>query len=111
MEPGMTERVVVLGTTGSADDAERIAAAVVEKGLAACVNVVPGVVSVYRWKGDVHRDEEWLLVMKTTSARFEALRKAIVDLHPYDVPEVIQLPIEGGHEPYLEWIDSSVSDS
>jgi periplasmic divalent cation tolerance protein len=107
----VSERVVVLCTAGSADDAERIASAVVERGLAACVNVVPGVVSVYRWKGEVQRDEEWLLVMKTTSARFEGLRAAVVELHPYDVPEVIRLPIEGGHAPYLEWIDESVSGS
>jgi periplasmic divalent cation tolerance protein len=111
VESGVTGRVVVLCTVGSADDAERIASAVVEEGLAACVNVVPGVVSIYRWRGDVHRDEEWLLVMKTTATRFEALRKAIVELHPYDVPEVIQLPIERGHGPYLEWIDATVSGS
>ena len=107
----MTGRIVVLCTVGSAADAERIARAVVEEGHAACVNVIPGVSSFYRWKGEVAREEEWLLVMKTTAARFEALREAVVKAHPYDVPEVIELPIERGHAPYLEWIDASVNGS
>jgi periplasmic divalent cation tolerance protein len=105
----MTGRIVALTTVGSAGDAERIAQALVEKGHAACVNVLPGVLSFYRWKGEMTRDTEWLLVMKTTAARFEALREALVEMHPYDVPEVIELPIERGHAPYLEWIDASVS--
>jgi periplasmic divalent cation tolerance protein len=104
----MTGRVVVLCTVGSVDDAERIARAMVEQGHAACVNVVSGVSSFYRWKGEVARDDEWLLVMKTTAAHFEALREAVVKAHPYDVPEVVELPIERGHTPYLEWIEASV---
>ena len=107
----MTGRVVVLCTIGSAEDAERVARAVVERGLAACVNVVPGVTSFYRWRGEIARDAEWLMVMKTTAARFEALREALVKLHPYDVPEVVELPIERGHAPYLDWIDESVAES
>ena len=107
----MTGRIVVLSTVGSAGDAERIARAMVEQGHAACVNVVPGVASFYRWKGEISRDAEWLMVMKTTAARFEALREALVEMHPYDVPEVVELPIERGHAPYLEWIDASVSAS
>jgi len=107
----MTGRIVALTTVGSTGDAERIAQALVEQGHVACVNVVPGVTSFYRWKGEMTRDTEWLLVMKTTAARFEALREALVEMHPYDVPEVIELPIERGHAPYLEWIDASVSVS
>ena len=107
----MTGRIVVLSAVGSADHAERIARAMVEQGHAACVNVVPGVTSFYRWKGEIARDAEWLLVMKTTAARFSALREALVDMHPYDVPEVVEVPIERGHAPYLEWIDASVSAS
>ena len=107
----MTGKVVVLCTIGSAEDAERVARAVVERGLAACVNVVPGVTSFYRWRGEIARDAEWLMVMKTTAARFEALREALVKLHPYDVPEVVELPIERGHAPYLDWIDESVAES
>jgi len=109
VEPGVTGRVVVLCTIGSAEDAERVARAVVERGLAACVNVVPGVTSFYRWRGEIAQDAEWLMVMKTTAARFEALREALVKLHPYDVPEVVELPIERGHPPYLAWIDESVA--
>ena len=105
----MTGRIVVLCAVGSAGDAERISQAMVEQGHAACVNVVPGVTSFYRWKGEVARDAEWLMIMKTTAARFEALREALVKMHPYDVPEVVELPIERGHTPYLEWIDASVS--
>jgi periplasmic divalent cation tolerance protein len=107
----MTGRIVALTTVGSAGDAERIAQALVEEGHVACVNVLPGVLSFYRWKGEMTRDTEWLLVMKTTAARFEALREALVEMHPYDVPEVIELPIERGHAPYLEWIDASVNAS
>lgn len=106
----MTGRIVVLCTAGSAGDAERIAWAMVEQGHAACVNVVSGVSSFYRWKEEIAHEAEWLLVMKTTAARFEALREALVEMHPYDVPEVIELPIERGHAPYLEWIDASVGE-
>ena len=105
----MTGRVVVLSAVGTAEDAERIARALVDRRVAACVNVLPGVTSFYRWKGEIARDAEWLLVMKTTAARFEALREAVVELHPYDVPEVVELPIERGHGPYLDWIDQSVA--
>jgi periplasmic divalent cation tolerance protein len=102
------ERIVVLCTVGSTEDAERIAQDVVGRGLAACVSIVGGVTSVYRWQGRVEKEAERLLVMKTRADRFEALRQAITALHPYDVPEIIALPIEAGHEAYLAWIDESV---
>jgi periplasmic divalent cation tolerance protein len=102
-------RVVALSTVGTAEDAERIARALVERRLAACVNVVPGVVSFYRWKGAVEKDEERLLVIKTRAERLEALREALVELHPYEVPELVALPVEAGHAPYLAWLDESVS--
>ena len=105
----VSERVVAFSTVGTAEDAERIARALVERRLAACVNVVPGVVSVYRWKGEVCRDEELLLVIKTRAERLPALREALVALHPYEVPELVALPIESGHPPYLDWLDESVS--
>ena len=105
----MSDRVVALSTVGTAEDAERIARALVERRLAACVNVVPGVVSVYRWKGEVRRDEERLLVIKTRAERLEALGQALVELHPYEVPELVALPVEAGHPPYLDWLDESVS--
>ena len=104
----MSDRVVVLSTVGTDGDAVRIARALVERRLAACVNVVPGVRSVYRWKGRVEEDEERLLVIKTRRDRFEALREALVSLHPYELPEAIVLPVEAGHAPYLAWLDESV---
>lgn len=105
----MSERVVALTTVARAEDGERIARSLVERRLAACVNVVPGVVSVYRWKGEVCRDEESLLVVKTRGEKIEALREALVSLHPYELPELVALPVESGHGPYLAWLDESVS--
>jgi periplasmic divalent cation tolerance protein len=105
----VSERLVVLTTVGTAEDAERIARALVERRLAACVNVVSGVVSVYRWKGEVCRDEERLLVVKTRRERLEALREALVGMHPYEVPELVALPVEAGHAPYLAWLDECVT--
>ena len=103
----MSERLVALSTVATAEDAERIARALVERGLAACVNVVPGLVSIYRWKGEVQRDGELLLVIKTRADRFEAMREALVAMHPYEVPELIALPIGAGHAPYLAWLDEN----
>jgi len=100
--------IVVLSTVGKAEDAERIGRALVERGLAACVNIVPAVTSIYRWKGKVEREEERLLLIKTRAERFPALREALVSLHPYEVPEVLALPIEDGHQPYLAWLDENV---
>jgi periplasmic divalent cation tolerance protein len=97
--------LVVLSTVGSAEDAERIARELVERGLAACVNVVPNLVSIYRFKGAVERDEEQLLIMKTTAERLEALQQAVVELHPYELPELIALRVEGGYAPYLAWLE------
>jgi periplasmic divalent cation tolerance protein len=102
-------RVVALSTVADAAQAERIAKALVERRLAACVNVVPGVVSHYRYEGALHRDTELLLVIKTRAERVEALRAAIVELHSYEVPELVVLDVAGGHPPYLEWVDESVS--
>lgn len=99
-----TEAVVVLVTAPSAEVAARIARAVVEEGLAACGNVLPGVRSIYAWRGELHDDPEVLLVLKARRDRLEALAARVVALHPYEVPEVIGVPIAGGHPPYLEWI-------
>ena len=107
----MTGRLVVLSTVGKAEDAERIGRALVERGLAACVNVLPAVTSIYRWKGKLEKEEERLLLIKTRADRFAALERALVSLHPYEVPEVIALPIADGHRPYLAWLDESVEAS
>ena len=104
----MSERVVVLSTVATSEDADRIAGALVERRLAACVNVVPGVVSVYRWKGAVQREGELLLVVKTRSEKLEALKEVLTELHPYDVPELLALPVADGLAPYLAWLDDAV---
>ncbi len=104
----MSEPVLVLSTVGKREDAERIARALVGERLAACVNVVPGLVSTYRWKGAVERDDELLLVVKTRRDKVEALGARLRALHPYELPETIVIAIAGGHAPYLEWIASSV---
>ena len=104
----MSAPAVVLSTAGTEDEASRIASALVERRLAACVNVVPGVSSTYRWQGAVQTDREWLLVVKTRRDRFEAVRAAIRELHSYEVPEIVMLDIADGDAAYLAWIDASL---
>ena len=99
---------LVLVTVPNAETADKLGEALVGERLAACVNVIGGVRSIYRWKGAVERDAELLCVCKTTRAGFERLRARVVELHPYEVPEVVALPVELGHAPYLEWIRASV---
>jgi len=103
----VSDALVALSTVASLEDAERIARALVERRLAACVNVVPGLTSIYAWKGAVETERELLLVIKTRRQRFEELRAALVELHPYEVPELIALPVEAGHAPYLDWLQAS----
>jgi periplasmic divalent cation tolerance protein len=104
----MTDKKLVLTTCGSQAEAQKIAHALVERQLAACVNIVPQIASVYRWQGKVETAEESLLVIKTTAAAFERLREALVELHSYQVPECIEIGIEDGSAAYLEWIGESV---
>ncbi len=106
----MSERLLVLTTVARAEDAERIAEELVGRRLAACVNVLPGVRSVYRWKGAVEREDERLLLIKTRAERFEALRDAVLSLHPYEVPELIAVPLGPGSAAYFDWIDENVRD-
>ena len=105
----MTNKIVVLVTCGSAKEARRIARAVVEQRMAACTNIVATPVqSVYRWKGRVESAKEFLLIIKTTQARFAKLKAEVKRLHSYDVPEIIALPIAAGGIDYLNWISESV---
>ena len=105
----MTDKIVVLVTCGSRKEARRIARALVERRLAACVNEIGApVTSVYRWKGKVETAKEFLLAIKTTKKRFPALREAVRELHSYEVPEIIALPIAEGSRAYLDWIAESV---
>jgi periplasmic divalent cation tolerance protein len=104
----MTDKILVLTTASSRDEARKIGRVLVERLLAACVNIVPQVGSIYRWEGEVEEAEEWLLVVKTTRAAFERVRDAINELHSYDVPECIAISIESGSLPYLAWLGESV---
>jgi periplasmic divalent cation tolerance protein len=105
----MTDKRIVFTTAGSEEQAAKIARHLVERGLAACVNIVPHVTSVYRWKDKVEETREWLLIIKTTAGVFGQVRQAITDLHSYELPECICLAIEDGSPDYLQWIAESVS--
>ncbi|MER3455386.1 MAG: divalent-cation tolerance protein CutA [candidate division GAL15 bacterium] len=102
--------VVCLITVPDLESARRIAQTLVEERLAACVNLVPGVRSVYRWQGAVEEAEEVLLVVKTTQERFPALRERVGSLHPYQVPEVVSLPVQDALAAYRAWVQESVAE-
>ena len=90
----MTDKILVLSTVGSEQDADKIAHALLDRRQAACVNILPRIASVYRWEGKVERAEEWLLLIKTTRTAFEQVRQTIQELHSYEVPECVSLAIE-----------------
>ena len=101
------ERVMVYITTPDLDVARRIARALVEERLAACANILPGMESFYRWEGAVLNDQEVVLIAKTRSALLVPLTERVIALHPYEVPCVVALPVDQGHEPFLRWIDAA----
>lgn len=105
----MAECVQVLTTTGSEAEAEAIAAALVERRLAACVQVSGPIRSRYRWQGEIERAEEWQCAIKTAAARYPELEAAIRELHSYEEPEIVATPIVAGSPGYLAWIADSVS--
>lgn len=100
---------VVLVTAPDADTAARLGRALVEERLAACVNLVPGVRSIYRWEGELHDDAEVLLLVKTRPDRLQALAARVKELHPYALPEVLALPASGGSPAYLDWLRTESS--
>jgi periplasmic divalent cation tolerance protein len=104
----VTDKRIVLTTAGSEDEARKIARHLVEHRLAACVNLIPRVESVYRWQGKVESAAEWLLLIKTTSQKFSAVRDAIAALHSYEVPECVMLSIEDASAAYLRWLGEAV---
>jgi periplasmic divalent cation tolerance protein len=104
----MTDKIVVLTTCAVESDAERMARALVDGRLAACVNVVPGVRSFYHWKGETQKSEEFLLIVKTSRDLFGALRAEMEKLHPYELPELLALPVVAGSENYLGWLHSNL---
>ena len=105
----MTDRLLVLTTYPDAEGAETLARTLVRERLAACVNVLPRMTSIYMWKDEEQRGEEHQLFIKTRAAQFEALKSRIDALHPYEVAEIIALPITHGLDAYLNWIDESTS--
>lgn len=107
---GGAAAVLVLVTGPDRPTLASLGRTVVEERLAACVNVLDGVRSIYRWEGAVERADEALALVKTTEARLEGLRARVLDLHPYDTPEFVALGVDAGSEAYLRWIEESVSD-
>jgi periplasmic divalent cation tolerance protein len=102
----MPDAVLVLTTVPSPEVGEQIARALVDARLAACVNVLPAMVSIYRWKGEVQRETEHQLVIKTVRARLAAVRERIAQLHPYDLPELLVVAVEDGDPAYLSWLQA-----
>jgi periplasmic divalent cation tolerance protein len=104
----VTATMVVLVTAPTAEKAAELARILVEEKLAACGNVIPSIRSIYRWEGKICDEAEALLVLKVPAARLQELSDRVVALHPYDVPEVVALRIEGGNERYIDWIVQSM---
>lgn len=105
----MSDVRVCLCTVPSSEVGGELARGLVEARLAACVNIVPGVRSVYRWKGEIQDDGELLLIIKTSAERFEAMRDWLLEAHPYEVPEVLALPVSAGADAYLAWVLESLA--
>ena len=104
----MAEHILAVTTAGDEETAADLARALVERRIVACVNIVPRVRSVYRWQGAIEDEAECVLLMKTRADRYEDLASALAELHPYDVPELIVVPIEKGSAAYLGWVDDQL---
>jgi periplasmic divalent cation tolerance protein len=107
----MTDAIVVFMTASNADEARRIAQHLVAARLAACVQILPEIESVYRWKGETQREKEVLLLAKTTQDKFDELERQVRALHSYETPEIVAVPISGMSEPYRAWLLENVSDT
>lgn len=105
VDSGRPGVLIILMTAPDAGEGERIAGRLLEEGLIACANIVPRVVSLYRWEGELRRDEEVLVIMKTTASRASQLVARTEELHPYDVPEVLVHEVAGGAARYLNWVE------
>jgi len=101
----MTDKQIVISTAGSEDEAHRIAHHLVEQRLAACVNIIPQMGSIYRWQGKIESSREWLLLIKTTREKFPGVRLAISQLHSYELPECIAVAIDDSSPAYLQWME------
>jgi len=107
-KPNDSRLLVVLATFPDAETARQIGTTLVREQLAACVNLIPSIESIYRWEGKVETGDEILAILKTTREAYPALESRLLDLHPYDTPETIALPIVDGASRYLDWLDESV---
>lgn len=104
----MSDAIVVFMTSGDADEARRIANELVERQLAACVQILPEIESVYRWEGEIQREKEILILAKTSAAQFGELEKAVRAIHSYETPEIVAVPVAAGSSPYLDWLNENV---
>jgi periplasmic divalent cation tolerance protein len=104
----MTDKIVVISTCGSEEEAVRVAKHLVDARIAACVNLIPKIRSIYRWQGKLEDTPEWMLVIKTSRPRFDALRDALAAAHSYEIPEIIALPIVDGSPDFLAWLDTEL---
>ena len=100
----MTDALLVFTTLPSADKAAELAKVLVEERLAACANLLPAIRSIYRWQGKLKDENEVLVLLKTRAEHLERLKLRILELHPYEVPEVLAVPVEAGYQPYLDWL-------
>ena len=100
----MTDALLVFTTLPSADKAAELAKLLVNERLVACANLLPAVRSIYRWQGELHDENEVLVLLKTRAEHLERLKLRILEVHPYEVPEVLAVPIESGYQPYLDWL-------
>ncbi|TMB10796.1 MAG: divalent-cation tolerance protein CutA [Deltaproteobacteria bacterium] len=105
----MTDAILVLTTLPTADAAVEVAKALIGEKLAACANILPALRSIYRWEGKVQDENEVLVLLKSRQGQYESLKTRILELHPYDVPEILAIPIERGHGAYLDWIASETT--
>jgi len=104
----MKDYILVIITAGSMEEGEKIAGALVEEGLAACCNIIPGIKSVFKWKGEVCKENEVLLMVKSKASIFEKLKERVKKLHSYEVPEIIAFSIKDGLQAYLNWMDEAL---
>ncbi|MGO8944936.1 MAG: divalent-cation tolerance protein CutA [Syntrophobacteraceae bacterium] len=105
----MSEISIVLVTAGSAGEAAAIGRTLIEERFAACANIVPGIRSIYRWKGKICDEQEFLIIIKTRTSLFEAVQKRVKELHSYEVPEIISFPVARGLPQYLEWVQAETA--
>lgn len=105
----MTNKIVVLSTCATAEDAEKLARELLDARLAACVSVIPQIRSFYRWQGKIENSSEFLLVVKSSRDLFEPLRARLEAAHPYELPEVLALPVIDGSPNYLSWLDTELT--